>query len=256
MASDIIKAVAGRFFLCTLVVPLHFIDVNHIFSMTFPVFGRFSMIFLFSCLLREMFLKASPLPQDSMRSMHAGYKPSFHERSLEHSSEFKTTIDLYLFTCEVHANTLALGATLMTGKVNERWDLLLDPNQGIGPYSPGCANFEYAVVKFSLLRQEVEIEDFTHHPSLFQQFERQDEELRAYRPGLAKISEIPSRLQQTKALLDARDVLLIPASIGKTTITKAVLLKRKAASPPVLKYLRHKTGKSPEEAWSRMSLSI
>ncbi|KAJ3999829.1 hypothetical protein F5050DRAFT_815504 [Lentinula boryana] len=173
-------------------------------AMTFPMFGRFTMIFLFSCSPPEMFLKASPLPQDSMRSMHAG-RPSFHERSLKHSFESKTTIDLYLFTCEVHANNLAHGATLITGKK----DVLLDPNQAIGPYSPGCANFEYAVLKFSLLRQDVEIEGFTHHPSLFRQFERQDEELRAYRPGLAEISDIPSRLQQTKALLDARDVLLM-----------------------------------------------
>ncbi|KAJ3795481.1 hypothetical protein GGU11DRAFT_223395 [Lentinula aff. detonsa] len=184
------------------------------------MFGRLTMIFLFSCLPREMFPNASPLPQDSMKLIHPG-DPSFHERSLKHSFESKTTIDLYLFTCEVHANTLAHGATLITGKVNERWDLLLDPNQGIGPYSPGCANSEYAVVKFSLLRQDVEIEDFTHHPSLFRQFERQDEELRAYRPGLAKISEIPSRLQQTKALLDARDVLLMRNDYHQSCPTEA-----------------------------------
>ncbi|KAJ3892735.1 hypothetical protein GG344DRAFT_64379 [Lentinula edodes] len=169
-------------------------------------------------------------------------------------SKLPQSLSLYLFTCNGQAVSLESGKNLAFGNKGERWSLLLDPDQGIGPYRPGvCAQNEYAVVKFLLSTESVMIEDFRNHPMLLQKFESDDDKLRSYR--LVNDQKIPQSLQRTQNLLNSRDVLLVPASIGEKSIDKAVMLNSKAVSPPALTYYGHETGQSLQEAWLRMSKS-
>ncbi|KAJ3807467.1 hypothetical protein EV368DRAFT_82467 [Lentinula lateritia] len=188
-------------------------------------------------------VNAIPLSQNPLNSAatHDSSRPKLPQ-----------SLSLYLFTCNGQAVSLESGKNLAFENKSERWSLLLDPEQGIGPYRPGvCAQNDYAVVKFLLSTESVMIEDLRNHPMLSRKFESDDNELRSYR--LLNNQDIPQRLEHTQNLLNSRDVLLVPAPIGEKSIDKAVMLNSKAVSSPAFKYLGHETGQSVEETWSRMS---
>ncbi|KAJ4481357.1 hypothetical protein C8R41DRAFT_841967 [Lentinula lateritia] len=223
--------------------------------MIFPTFAHPVLLYLCFFFLGLSTLNAIPLIQDSNGLTSQG---SQSKTAVAYPQKpLNDLIPLYFFTCEAAAVLVANGKGLKeitpygtafrfalpiqkpsvdastSRKVSRYRYLLYDPNHGIPSLArPDSCLQNYAVVKFNLAHPDADIED------------------------LAGIPELSHKVQAHKdkpSHLENRDVIMLPYEKDKNIIV-AALLTDIVASPPTLMYASHRTGRTPEAAWLKMSL--
>ncbi|KAJ3912984.1 hypothetical protein F5877DRAFT_84228 [Lentinula edodes] len=184
-------------------------------------------------------------------------------------------IPLYFFTCEATAVLVANGKGLKeitpygtpfrfalpiqkpsvdastSRKVSRYRYLLYDPNHGIPSLArPDTCLQNHAVVKFNLAHPDADIEDLAGIPELSHKVQGHKDK--------------PSHLENRDVIILCVLPWLFLSSIElkqmyspyekDKNIIAAVLLTDIVASPPTLMYASHRTGRTPEAAWLKMSL--